>query len=219
MVFIWQSLFVFVVLRNFLTVKYYYMSANFYFVFVKKEKDIDLPSFLDTVGYDGYSKTEAVDIWSTSKPSDLFVGEYNGYLIFSDDNLPMQFFNDEPTDIEKIFTSQFPNTEITAFMLNESVGFFGYTIIDNGKRKKFKHGSDGVVRANKGDILPQEVEMLKSEIFLKEEIESMIENGENIDALIEFEASYRVTGQLISERLGKDFYTLKDNEVTLFKYE
>jgi hypothetical protein len=194
------------------------MASNFYFVFVKKKNEVDLKDFLDYIGYGDYSESEQVDIWGTSKPKTLFIGEYNNYLIFSDDKIPISFCNKEPTEIEKKFIMKFPDTEIAAFILNESVGFFGYTIIENGIRKKLKHGYDGEIHDNIGDILPQEIEMLNSQIFIEEELEEMEENGEDINALIEFEASYRVTGKLISERLGKDFYKLKDGEVTLSKY-
>ena len=197
------------------------MAANFYFVFVKNHQKKDVKEVIEQLGYDKYKPTNEVDLWNTSKPKNLFVGEYNGYLIFSEQNLPFQFYNNEPSEIEQQFCKTFPNTQILAFVINETVGMFGYAVIENGIRQRIKHGCDGEIYRDFGELLKTEVEsnLSRNEIFDEETLEEMEENGENINAIIDFEASYRVTGRLISECLGKEFYTLKDGEVTVVCYE
>jgi hypothetical protein len=195
------------------------MAANFYFVLVKAKEETDISKLLENVGFEGFSPVKKVDIWETSKPDTLFVGYCNGYLIFANDDLAIQFSNDEPTDIEKAFIQHFPDTEIVALVMNESVGFFVFSIIENGVRKRLKHGSDGEIYGNFGEQLPEELEILTTEIFDPEELEEMEENGEDIEALIEFEASYRVPHLIMKNRLGIDFMTSKDGEITLVRYE
>lgn len=195
------------------------MAANFYFVFVKHQEESDVNQVLAKLGYGEYKPTKEVDLWNTSKPKNLYVGEYNRYLIFSEPNLPFQFYNKEPSEIEIKFCETFPNAQISAFVINETVGMFGYSIIENGIRKRIKHGCDGAYYIDFGEKLIEEVNHPEQPIFDEETIEEMEENGENIDALIEFEMSYRVPSRLISSYLGKDFYTLKDGEVKVVCYE
>jgi hypothetical protein len=195
------------------------MAANFYFVLVKAKEETNINQLLEDVGFEGFMPVKQVDIWQTSKPDTLFVGHYNGYLIFANDDLAIQFSNDEPTEVEEVFTRYFPNTEIVALVMNESVGFFIFSIIENGVRKRLKHGSDGEIHGDFGEQLSEELEILQTEIFDPEELEEMEENGEDVESLIEFEASYRVPHLLMSNRIGKDFMALKDGEITLMRYE
>jgi hypothetical protein len=195
------------------------MAANFYFVLVKVEEKTNINQLLEDVGFEGFMPVKQVDIWKTSKPDTLFVGYYNGYLIFANDDLAIQFSNDEPTDIEKAFIQHFPETEIVALVMNESVGFFVFSIIENGVRKRLKYGSDGEIHGDFGEPLREELEMLNSDIFDEEELEEMEENGVDIDALVEFEASYRVPHLLMKNRLGIDFMSAKDGQITLMRYE
>lgn len=195
------------------------MAANFYFVLVKVEEKTNISQLLEDVGFEGFLPVKQVDIWQTSKPDTLFVGYYNGYLIFANDDLAIQFANDEPTEIEETFIRHFPNTEIIALVTNESVGFFVFSIIENSVKKRLKHGADGEIHGDFGEPLREELEMLNSDIFDAEELEEMEENGEDIDALVEFEASYRVPHFLMKNRLGIDFMSAKDGEIALIRYE
>ena len=195
------------------------MASNFSFVFIENKKEIDINHFLDKIEFNGYSPVEEVDLWDTSKPDTLFIGKHNGYLIFADEGLPYLFFKETRGKMETRFVEYFPDSEISAFFLNESTGMFGFAIIKNGERKRILLGGDGEIHLELGEKLSIENQIVRNEIFDEDTLKEMRENGEDIERLILIEASYRVTGQLISERLGRDFYTLKDKKVTLFRYE
>lgn len=194
------------------------MAANFYFVFVEKKQEFNLNQFLNKIGFEGFNPQNKVEIWRTSKPKTLYLGEYNNHFIFAEQGLPFEFFKEKPSKIEKLFVDEFPNSEISAYVLNESVGMFGFSIIKNGKRMRVKNGGDGEMYIDIGEKLPIELSLINENLFYAEELEGMRKNNENISMLLEIEGSFRATGHLISERLGKDFYTI-DNEVVLTRYE
>ena len=158
-------------------------------------------------------------MWETSKPETLYVGEHNNHLIFAEYDLTFEFFNEEPSEIEKLFIGEFPDSEISAYVLNESVGMFGFSIIKNGKRIRVKNGGDGEMYIDIGEKLPIELSLINESLFEEDELEEMKENNEDIGMILEIEGSFRATGHLLSERIGTDFYSLTDNAVTLIKYE
>ena len=194
------------------------MAANFYFVFVEKKQELNLSQFLSKIGFEGFNPQNKVGIWETSKPETLYVGEHNGYFIFAEQSLPSGFYKEKPSKLEKLFINEFPNSEISAYVLNESVGIFGFSIIKNGERIRIKLGGDGEMYIDIGEKLPIELLLINENLFQEEELEEMKENNANIGMMLEIEGSFRATGELISKRLGIDFYTI-DNEVVLTRYE
>ena len=85
-----------------------------------------------------------------------------------------------------------------------------------------KDGSDGEIYNDTGDLLPEEKEILSDKIFEEEEIEELKEDGmsdEEIEAMINFEASWRVPNLLSKRYLGKTVSTIDTDKVVLTMYE
>jgi hypothetical protein len=85
-----------------------------------------------------------------------------------------------------------------------------------------KDGSDGEIYHDKGDLLPEEKDVLSRKIFEDEEIEEMREEGmtdEEIGLRIKFEASWRVPNLITKRYLGETVASIDTDEIILTKYE
>jgi hypothetical protein len=143
------------------------------------------------------------------------------FLIVHPD-LPFHFFGDTQSDTEKRFIATFPDSEIAALVENSTVGLFSYAVIDGGQKIRMKDGSDGEIYNDTGDLLPEEKEILSGKIFEEEEIEELKEErmyDEEIEAMISFEASWRVPNLLSKRYLGKTVSTIDTDMVVLTMYE
>jgi hypothetical protein len=197
------------------------MAWNKYYIFVSNQEKIDFDTTLPKLGLNNYKAVSEVDLYATNKPKTLFVSNYKGYLIFVHPDLVFQFFKDEVTDTEKFFIDNFPNSVIGAIYSNETVGGFGFALIENGQRIRVKHGSDGEIYNDIGNILQEEEAILSQPIFEEEELEEMSEDmdEEELKNYIAFEASYRVPMELTKRFLGERIDVLDGEAVKFTKFE
>jgi hypothetical protein len=198
------------------------MGWNKYYIFVKSPKMTDLNEILSKLNLTEYKPTKEVPLHFSNKPQTLFTGFYNGNLLVVHPDLPFQFFSDTPTDTEKLFIDTFPDSEIAVLIENSTVGLFSYAIIDSGRKIRMKDGSDGEIYHDEGEQLPEEQEILSEKIFGDDEIEEMKEDGmsdEEVDAMIKFEASWRVPNRLTKRYLGEPVSLMDTDKVMLTMYE
>ncbi len=198
------------------------MAWNKYYIFVKTPKSTNLADILFKLNLAKYKPVKEVPLHYSNKPETLFAGFYNNNLLIVHPDLPFDFFHDTQSDTEKLFIDTFPDSEIAALVENSSVGLFSYAIIDNGKKVRTKDGCDGEIYHDEGDLLEEEKEILSEEIFGADEIEEMKENemsDEEIDAMIKFEASWRVPNRLTKRYLGETVAQIDSEKILLTMYE
>jgi hypothetical protein len=198
------------------------MAWNKYFIFVKSPKLTDITEILNKLNLAHYKPVKEVPLHYSNKPKTLFTAMYNSNFLIVHPDLPFHFFNETQSETEKLFIDTFPNSEIAALIENSTSGLFGHAIIEKGKRVRMKDGSDGNIYNDKGNLLPEEQEILDGKIFGDEEIEEMKENGlsdEEIDATIKFEASWRVPNLLTKRYLGDTVGSIDTDKVILTMYE
>jgi hypothetical protein len=198
------------------------MAWNKYYIFVKSPKVTDISEILAKLNLSQYKPTKEVSLHYSNKPKTLFIGFYNDTLIIVHPDLPFQFFHDTTTETEKLFIDTFPDSEIAALIENSTVGLFSYAIIEKGQKVRMKDGSDGEIYHDEGQLLSEEKEVLSEKIFQEDEIEEMKENGmsdEEVDAMIKFEASWRVPDRLTKRYLGETVSSIDTNKVILTMYE
>jgi hypothetical protein len=150
------------------------------------------------------------------------MGFCNGNLLIVHPDLAFHFFNDTQTDTEKLFVDAFPDSEIAALVENSTVGLFSYAIVNKGQKLRMKDGSDGEIYHDRGELLPEEKEILSGKIFEDEEIEEMREDGmsdHEVEARINFEASWRVPNLLTKRYLGETVDSIDTDKVMLTMYE
>jgi hypothetical protein len=198
------------------------MAWNKYYIFVKSPQLTDTTEILHKLGLAQYNPTEQVPLHYSNKPETLFVGFYRDSLLLVHPELPFQFFGDAPSETEKLFLSTFPGCEIAALIENSTVGLFGYAVIENGQKIRMKDGCDGEIYNDRGELLPEEQEILAEEIFGEEELDEMREDGlseEEVAATVSFEASWRVPSLLTKRFLGVPVGAINTEQVQLTRYE
>ena len=198
------------------------MAWNKYYIFVTTPKSKDLADVLSKLNLGQYKPVKEVPLHYSNKPETLFAGFYNDNLLIVHPDLPFDFFSDTQSETEKLFTDTFPDCEIAVLIENSTVGLFSYAIIDKGKKIRMKDGCDGEIYHDEGDLLVEETEILSEEIFGADEIEEMKENemsDEEVDAMIKFEASWRVPNRLTKRYLGETVGQIDSEKVLLTIYE
>jgi hypothetical protein len=198
------------------------MAWNKYYIFVKAPKLTDTNEILSKLNLGQYKPKKEVPLHYSNKPETLFMGFYNGNLLIVHPDLAFHFFHDAETDTEKLFVDTFPDSEIAALVENSTVGLFSYAIVSKGQKIRMKDGSDGEIYHDRGELLPEEKEVLSGKIFEDEEIEEMREDGmsdKEVDARIKFEASWRVPNLLTKRYLGETVGSIDSDKVMLMMYE
>ena len=199
------------------------MAWNQYYIFVKGPNfdGLDLDAVLARLNLSAYKPVEEVNLGQASKPKTLFAGVYNGNLVLAHPDLVYKFFEPKQSEEEQLFIETFPDAEIAALEINESVSCFGFALIVNGEKIRSKNGCDGQVYNDFGATLPEESEVLAEEIYSLDDLEDMRDGGmseEEIEAQIKFEASYRVPNRLTRRYLGKSVLQCDISTIRLTKY-
>jgi len=198
------------------------MSWNKYYIIVKSPKLTDTQTILNKLNLGQYKPVKEVPLHYSNKPETLFTGFYNGNFIIVHPDLAFHFFGDIETETEKRFIDTFPDCEIAALVENSTVGLYSFAIIENGRKIRMKDGCDGEVYNDTGDLLPEEKELFSQQIFEDEEIEEMKENGmtnEEVDAMIQHEASWRVPDLLTKRYFGETVGAMDTDKIMLTIYE
>ena|ERR1700733_11920127 len=197
------------------------MAWNKYYIFIQSPRLTNLDSILAKLNLGQFKPIREVPLNYSNKSGTLFAGFYHGNLIIVHPELPFYFFGDTQSDIEKLFIDTFPGCEIAALVENRTVALFSYAVIVKGKKIRVKDGADGMYFNDRGDLLPEEIEILSQKMFEEEEINEMKGNGlsaEEIAALINFEACWRVPNLISKRYLGEKLDSLDPEKIILTEY-
>jgi hypothetical protein len=198
------------------------MAWNKYYIFVKSPVLTHINAILSQLQLTAYKPVKEVPLNFSNKPETLFTGFYNGNLLIVHPDLPFHFFGEEQSETERLFIETFPDSEIAALIENSTVGLYSYAIIEKGKRVRMKDGCDGEVYNDKGELLAEERAIFSTQIFPEEEIDEMREGGmdeEEIMAMIQHEACWRVPNLLTKRYLGEPVREMDTDKVILTMYE
>jgi hypothetical protein len=198
------------------------MAWNHYYIFVKGPQFSDLDSTLARLNLGAYKPVRQVELHEANKSATLFAGIYEGNLLLAHEELLFKFFGPEQSEEEGLFIQTFPEAEIAVLIINESVGLFGFALIVAGKKVRMKDGCDGSHYNDVGELLPEEQKVLSGDMFLEEELDEIREDGmseEEIKAMMQFEASYRVPNLLSARYLGKPVLQVDPRKVHVTRYE
>lgn len=196
------------------------MAWNKYYIVVTNQQGVTPTDVLTKLGLNGYQSAGDANFLQTNKSDDLFIGSYKDKLVIANPDLTYGMFFAEPSDIEKSFVAAFPSSEIAALAENSTVGEFGYSLIDNGQRKRVKHGCDGEIYTDFGETLPEEQEILAGHIFDPEELDEMREDmdEEEVQNMVTFEASWRTPAQISKRYFGDVIDNLDTEAIKLTRF-
>lgn len=196
------------------------MAWNKYYIFVKSPGTSDLGEVLQNLNLGHYQPAQEVPLHLSNKPETLFAGFYNDCLLLVHPDIPFQFFADEESETEKLFTRIFPDAEIAVLLENSTVDLFGFALIEKGKKTRMKDGSDGEIYHDVGEPVPEEKESLDE--TLQDMGEELREEGlseEEIREEVSFEAAWRVPNLLSKRYLGDYVGAIDPTKVMLTMYE
>jgi hypothetical protein len=197
------------------------MAWNKYYIVVTNQQGTTPTEVLSKLNLTSYQPVGEVNFHETNKSDDLFVGNYEDKLVIADPALTYGFFAAEPSDIEKRFVAAFPSSEIAALAENSTVGEFGYTIINEGRRIRVKHGCDGEIYTDIGEPLAEEKAILAGHIFDPEELEEMREDmdEDEVQNMIAFEASWRAPGEISKKYFRDRIDNIETDAIKLTRYK
>lgn len=176
---------------------------------------------LTKLNLNGYQPVGEANFLQTNKSDDLFIGTFQDKLVIANPDMTYSFFAAEVSDIEKTFVSAFPSCEIVALAENSTVGEFGYSLLDNGRRIRVKHGCDGEIYVDFGKTLPEEEEILAGHIFDPEELDEMREDmdEDEVQNMVAFEASWRTPAQISKRFFGDRIDNLDTDAIKLTRFK
>ncbi len=133
----------------------------------------------------------------------LYFGSYKGNSIICDADLPLIFYDDKLSKVEKLIIKFFPNNRILAINLNSTSNFYGYVLIDKGKKVRVKVGDgERPVIFEMGQPLKEEQELYKKSI-LRESGERIFKFGETTeDAYTEDAVGEEFVFEVVKSILG-----------------
>lgn len=197
------------------------MAWNKYYIVVTNQQEANPIDILNKLGLTAFNQSGTASFFETNKSDDLFIGTYGDKLIIANPDLTYGFFANEPSEIEEKFVNAFPVSEIAALAENSTVGEFGYAVINNGKRIRVKHGCDGEIYMDIGGKLLEELEILAGQIFDPKELDEMREDmdEEEVQRMIEFEASWRVPAQISKRYFNSRIDNLDTDAIKLVRFK
>lgn len=198
------------------------MAWNKYYIVVTAQISNDLDEILSHLNLGQYKPVKEVPLHYSNKPETLFAGFYKDNLLLVHPDLPFDFFSETQTETEKLFIDTFPDSEIAVLIENSTSDLFGYVIIDRGKKVRMKDGADGEIFHDEGELLPEEKEIFSENIFDDDEMEEMREEGmseEELDAMIKFEAYWRVPDRISKRYFGEPVGQIDSGKILVTIYE
>lgn len=164
-------------------------------IIINKPMQIDDVTLLKELGFDNLTRIEDEPFEVAINPDEnkVFIGSYKNNVLICDPDIPMQFFEDNETQIEKTLKSIFPNSEICSIILHSVVNLWGYSITSNGQKIRARAGSaDDGTFVDFGEPLDEERELLSKS--------KLDENGSRIYFLDDFPEE-----QFNEDQVGENF--------------
>lgn len=197
------------------------MSWNKYYIVITNQQGTSSGEVVSKLGLNNYTAAGEAHFLATNKSDDLFIGTYQDQLIIASPDLTYKFFASQPSDVEKKLVALFPASEIAALAENGTVDEFGYAIIDKGQRIRVKHGCDGEIYTDIGELLPEEQTILAGHIFDPEELDEMREDmdEQEVQNTVMFEASWRTPAEISKRYFGDRIDNLDTDAIRLIRYK
>jgi hypothetical protein len=132
-------------------------------IIINKPNQVDNEDLLKELGFMSLRRIEDEPFEVAINPGNkkVYLGFYRDNLLICTPDLPMQFFEDSETQVEKILKHKFPNSEICSIILHSTVNLWGYSVIKNGQKIRARAGSaDDGTFVEFGEPLDEEKELL-----------------------------------------------------------
>jgi len=195
-------------------------------IIINKPAQVDHKKLLEELGFSKLAKIENEPFEIAINPDDnkVFIGTYKNNLLICAPDIPMQFFEDSVTGVEKTLINHFPASEICAIILHSGVNLWGYSVIKNGQKIRTRAGSsDDGTFIETGEPLEEEKQLLnksttgedgtRTYIFEDMDEEPMTEDqvGENF--------VFEIWSRYFGEQLDRADESLFETTLTGYSFE
>jgi hypothetical protein len=165
---------------------------------------------LKSLGFENFEQKENATFDEILNPQEnqIGIGYYNGNLIICDGYLLTTKSIEESknlnlADYEKSLIKIFPKSEIVTVSCVSSVNFHGYSLIQNGEKKRLKIVAEEM-KQEFGNRFEEEIEIYKKSY---EENEQLLWKDENDDFYTEDQLMEDFTFKVAKRRLGVEIAT------------
>jgi hypothetical protein len=173
---------------------------KFYLIIITHALNMSIANVKAKLGLDTLKPIAEVSFYNAqSIDKGICIGKYDDKILIVSQDRIFGFYEKEATSFEMQMTSLFPNSEIAALTLYDTVDLYGYSIIQDGKRVRVKSGADSEVYIDVGNRLKEEEDVLKKEIFSADEMKEMKQKytSKEVERFVENEVGVRVTHALL----------------------
>lgn len=183
-------------------------------IFITNHGSVSNEELLDQLGLSGLTKGESVDFYDTNKDWDtVFMGSKGDCKILCNGALCFGAFQDDSALL------RLKDCEIAAIVWNETVDYFGFCLIKNGKVERMAMTGDGNLEHDYGQPIREELEISDDELFEPEEREEIIEmeGPEGLERMIASEKICRAANSIVKRYLGAGLIEIQES-IELWRY-
>ncbi|HTD42366.1 MAG TPA: hypothetical protein VK671_17165 [Mucilaginibacter sp.] len=173
---------------------------KFYLIIITHALNMSIANVKAKLGLDSLKPIAEVSFYNAqSIDKGVCIGKYDDKILVVSQDRVFGFYEKEASLFEKQITSLFPDSEIAALTLYDTVDLYGYSIIRGGKRVRIKSGADSEVYIDIGNKLKEEDDVLKEVIFSPDEMKEMQQkySSKEVERFVENEVGVRVTHALL----------------------
>lgn len=178
-----------------------------YLIIISHVINVNIENTKTNFGLDDLKAIGELRLYEAQSISDsCCIGIYNDNLLIVSPDRVFDFYDTNISVFEKRLCESFPKSEIAVLTLNSVVNLYGYTLIENGLRKRTKSGADGDVYIDFGDKIKEEYDIGKEKMFSDEDIKEMKSeySSAEMEKIIDNERGVRVTNRLLKRYFGTD---------------
>ena len=177
-----------------------------------KNSDIEV---LSKLGLSNLEKGKSVNFYDTNKQWDeIFIGTKGDCKIICNGELASEAFGDKNPFLN------FNDAEVAVIIWNETSDVYGFNLIQNGKVVRSIMTSDGEIKIDFGNPIPEELEIKEDELFDAEDIEEIMEyeDEEGFKAVVKAEKICRATANLAKRYIRSEIVSISER-IELYEYK
>lgn len=131
-------------------------------VLLASTQPVDIEQLLEDLGcYNRKKKQSQLFEEIIYPPSNcIYIGQFAGNTILCLQALPETALQEELSEAEAVLCQYFPNTDIVTLVLHSTVNYWGYSVVNNGKKIRVRAGdAETGTFLEKGRVLEEEKEL------------------------------------------------------------
>ncbi|MDJ1468201.1 hypothetical protein QNI19_16605 [Cytophagaceae bacterium DM2B3-1] len=202
------------------------MSHNLALVLITNfDETDDYESVLQKLNLGNYKRTGQENLGAVTYDffdNILWIGHYNRVLIVVNGPLAFALQNTEASVTEKTLINVFPHSDIVSLNYGSTSTAYNYVVIQNGKKTRWKRGSQDGTTVDYGEELDIEKELTDGDVISPEDLEDLrseVTKEEDVAAMIEGMRGSHILYTLFENYLpGLELYTDSVRKIPMIEF-